>query len=66
MRLELWYTICNPLHQLNYVQTPRCVDEERYTSTRSSRHGSCDGDEPVIRSYPVREERLDRASQPYV
>jgi NitT/TauT family transport system ATP-binding protein len=30
-----------------------------YTSTRSSRHGCCDGDEPIIRRYPAREERLE-------
>ena len=30
-----------------------------YTITISSRHGSCDGDEPVIRTHPAREKRLD-------
>src|SRR5690349_3950072 len=37
----------------------RCLRPIGYTITISSRHGSCDGDEPVIRRHPAREERVD-------
>ena len=37
----------------------RCLRPIGYTITISSRHGSCNGDEPVIRRHPAREERVD-------
>jgi NitT/TauT family transport system ATP-binding protein len=36
-----------------------CLRPIGYTSIISSRHGSCDGDKPVIRRHLAREERVD-------